>query len=66
MLTTTRFLISSPVIVSLVRQVPIRRGSIVLFRGANTLHRVTRTGGSSFRILSPLHYEQTPGRIYAD
>ena len=51
---------------SLIRSIPIRPGSIVLFRGANTLHRVTPTGGSSYRILSPFHFEQVPGRIYSD
>ena len=51
---------------SLVRTVAIQTGSIVLFRGANTLHRVTPTGGGTFRILSAFLYEQIPGRIYSD
>ena len=51
---------------SLVRAVPIQAGSIVLFRGANTLHRVTPTKGMRDRILSVFHFERTPGRIYED
>ena len=51
---------------SLVRAVPIQAGSIVLFRGANTLHRVTPTRGMRDRILSVFHFERTPGRIYED
>lgn len=50
----------------LVRSVAIASGSIVLFRGDNTLHRVTPTKGSPYRILSTFLYENTPGRIYPD
>ena len=48
------------------RTVPFEAGTIILFRGANTLHRVTPTLGGKPRILSVFHLERTPGRIYAD
>ena len=51
---------------SLVRQVSIEPGAIVLFRGANTLHRVTPTEGERPRILSVFHLERQPGRVYED
>ena len=49
-----------------VRSVPLQPGSLVLFRGANTLHRVTPTKGKTGRILSIFHLERTPGRIFQD
>ena len=49
-----------------VRTVPFESGDILLFRGANTLHRVTPTHGERPRVLSVFHYEQTPGRIFDD
>ena len=51
---------------ALVRTVSIKPGSIVLFRGDNTLHRVTPTKGGTYRILSTFLYEETPDRIYPD
>ena len=51
---------------TLVRTVSIKPGSIVLFRGDNTLHRVTPTKGETYRILSTFLYEETPGRVYPD
>jgi len=51
---------------TLVRSVDIQPGSIVLFRGANTLHRVTPTQGGKPRVLCVFHLEQKPGRIYPD
>ena len=47
-----------------VRNVQFDAGTVILFRGANTLHRVTRTQGNRPRILSISHFERTPGRIY--
>ena len=44
--------------------VPFEAGDILLFRSANTLHRVTPTRGTKPRVLSVLHYEQTPGRMF--
>lgn len=49
-----------------VRSVAIQPGSIVLFRGANTLHRVTPTRGQKPRLLSVFHLEQQPGRVYPE
>jgi hypothetical protein len=49
-----------------VRSVDIQPGSIVLFRGANTLHRVTRSRGRKPRLLSVFHLEQQPGRVYPE
>jgi hypothetical protein len=49
-----------------VRDVAFEAGTVILFRGANTLHRVTRTYGKRPRILSIFHFERTPGRIYDD
>ena len=49
-----------------VRTVPFEAGFIILFRGANTLHRVTPTLCGKPRILSPFHYEQMPGHVYPD
>ena len=49
-----------------VRNVPFEAGTVLLFRGANTLHRVTRTSGRKPRILGIFHLERTPGRIYDD
>ena len=49
-----------------VRSVAIQPGSIVAFRGASTLHRVTETRGQRPRILSVFHLEQKPGRVYPD
>ena len=49
-----------------VRQVEIQPGSIMLFRGANTLHRVTPSQTDKPRILSVFHLEKTPGRVYDD
>ena len=49
-----------------VRSVDIQPGSIVLFRGSNTLHRVTETRGQRPRLLSVFHLEQEPGRVYPE
>ena len=49
-----------------VRSVDIQPGSVVLFRGANTLHRVTPTHGRKPRLLSVFHFEQQPGRVYPE
>ena len=49
-----------------VRNVQFDAGTVILFRGANTLHRVTHTEGDRPRILSIFHLERTPGRIYDD
>jgi hypothetical protein len=49
-----------------VRTVPFEAGTIVLFRGANTLHRVTPTRGGKPRVLSVFHFEQVPGRMFDD
>src|SRR5262249_42356981 len=48
------------------RTVAFDAGTIILFRGANTLHRVTPTRSGKPRVLSVFHYEQTPGRIFED
>ncbi len=50
----------------LIRTVAFNAGDIIIFRGANTLHRVTRTTGGEPRLLAVLHYERTPGRIFDD
>lgn len=47
-----------------VRTVPFNPGDIIIFRGANTLHRVTRTECDQPRLLSVSHFERTPGRVY--
>ena len=47
-----------------VRNVQFDAGSILLFRGANTLHRVTPTESIKPRVLSVFHYERTPGRMF--
>ena len=49
-----------------VKTVPFDAGTIMLFRGASTLHRVTPARGEKPRIIAILHFETTPGRIYSD
>ena len=49
-----------------VRTVPFNAGDIILFRGSNTLHRVTRTTSERPRLLSVFHFERTPGRMFDD
>jgi len=49
-----------------VRTVPFDAGDIILFRGSNTLHRVTRTTSDRPRLLSVFHFERTPGHVFDD
>ncbi|MFA5122328.1 hypothetical protein [Zavarzinia sp.] len=50
----------------LVRTVPMAPGSLVLFRGRNTLHRVTPSLGARPRLLALFAYEPVPGRVFHD
>jgi hypothetical protein len=50
--------------VSRVRTVPMEVGSMVIFRGRNTLHRVTPVRGTQHRALALFSYDVVPGRIY--
>jgi len=49
-----------------VRTVPFDAGDIILFRGSNTLHRVTQTESDRPRLLSVFHFERTPGHVFDD
>lgn len=49
---------------SRVRTVPMGPGSMVIFRGRNTLHRVTPVGGGENRVLALLAYDPVPGRNF--
>jgi predicted 2-oxoglutarate/Fe(II)-dependent dioxygenase YbiX len=43
------------------RQLQMEPGTLVLFRGRNSLHRVTPTIGSKTRLLAVLAYNSAPG-----
>ena len=45
--------------------VPFAPGTLMLFRGMNALHRVTRTEGERRRLIAILSYHETPGRLAA-
>jgi alkylated DNA repair dioxygenase AlkB len=47
-----------------VRTVPMEPGSLVLFRGRNTLHRVTPSQGDRQRLLALFAYEPVPHRVF--
>lgn len=47
-----------------VRSVPMEPGSLVLFRGRNTLHRVTPSLGERYRLLALFAYEPFPHREF--
>jgi alkylated DNA repair dioxygenase AlkB len=47
-----------------VRSVPMEPGSLVLFRGRNTLHRVTPSLGDRLRLLALFAYEPVPHRVF--
>ena len=51
---------------SLVRTVPMTAGSLVIFRGRNTLHRVTPVESEDLRFLAVFAYEPVPNRIFND
>ena len=44
-----------------VRQVRLQAGTLMLFCGRNSLHRVTRVEGGRQRVLAVLSYEDRPG-----
>ncbi len=50
--------------VSRVRTVPMTPGSMVIFRGRNTLHRVTVAKGEETRVLALFSYDPVPNRNY--
>lgn len=43
--------------------VPFAPGTLMLFRGINSLHRVTPTEGPRRRLIAILSYHETPGRL---
>lgn len=49
-----------------VRTVPMEAGSLVLFRGRNTLHRVTPVESDDLRLLALFAYEPVPNRVFGD
>lgn len=49
---------------SRVCNVPMQAGSMVIFRGRDTLHRVTPVKGNQIRVLALFSYEIVPGRTY--
>ena len=51
---------------SAVRTVPMKPGSLVLFRGRNTLHRVTKVSGDTPRLLALFAYDNVPHRQFGD
>lgn len=51
---------------SRVRTVPMEAGSMVIFRGRNTLHRVTPAHGQQSRVLALFAYDPVPNRNFGD
>jgi len=49
---------------SRVRTVPMEVGSMVIFRGRNTVHRVSPAGGTRTRVLALFSYDSVPERTY--
>ena len=49
-----------------VRKVRFRAGSLMLFRGLDTLHRLTPVRGEPARTLGLLSYDATPDRVFSD
>ena len=49
-----------------VRKVRFRAGSLMLFRGIDTLHRLTPVEGEPARALGLLSYDATPDRVFSD
>ena len=49
-----------------VRKVRFQAGSLMLFRGIDTLHRLTPVEGEPVRILGLLSYDETPERVFSD
>ncbi len=49
-----------------VRTLPFTAGALLIFGGRQTLHRVTRTGGSRPRLVPVLAYAERPGLVNSD
>ena len=49
-----------------VRKVRFQAGSLMLFRGIDTLHRLTPVEGEPPRVLGLLSYDETPDRAFSD
>ncbi len=49
-----------------VHQVDLQAGSLFLFKGRHTLHRVTEIAGERDRVVAILSYHQTPGHQLSD
>ncbi|MDH3689593.1 MAG: hypothetical protein OEU36_08980 [Gammaproteobacteria bacterium] len=49
-----------------VLQLPFEPGTLSIFAGRNTLHRVTTVGGSRHRLVPVLTYDTKPGSINSD
>ena len=45
---------------------PVSAGTLNVFRGKNTAHRVTPVKGDTKRIISVLSYYETPGKMFTD
>ena len=44
--------------------VPLEPGSMLIFRGSDTVHRVRRTEGPQSRVVALFSYETVSGRVY--
>ena len=51
---------------SAVRTVSMKAGLLVIFRGRNTLHRVTPVAGPTPRLLALFSYYNVPDRLFGD
>lgn len=49
-----------------VRRLPIEPGTLVLFRGRHSLHRVTPIGGARPRLMAVLSYDTVPGVMLSE
>jgi hypothetical protein len=49
-----------------VQRLPLHAGSLSIFGGRNTLHRVTKVGGTRDRLVPVLTYDTVPGSVNSD
>ena len=45
------------------RSIPLTPGTLLLFEGRNSLHRVTRISGSQVRLIALLAYDTRPDTV---
>ncbi len=51
---------------SRVQRLPFTAGSLSIFAGRNTLHRVTEVNGDVHRVVPVLTFDTTPGSVNSD